>query len=128
MTVAIDTNAYAELARGNTHVRSILEAADRVLVPAIVLGELHSGFALGSQRDRNRNTLSVFLSAPGVAVVPVDTAVAERYGELVRVLRKRGTPIPTNDVWIAATVLETGSRLLSFDSHFADVPGVMSIL
>ena len=128
MRVLVDTNAYAELARGNAHIRALLENVDGIVVSAIVLGELFAGFRLGSKRAENAQRLNEFLRTPGVAVVPVDTGIAERYGELVGILKKNGTPIPTNDVWISATALETGSRMLTFDSHFHQVPGLMMVL
>lgn len=125
MNLSIDTNAYSELAKGNTHIRGLLEVADYVLVSSIVLGELHAGFALGSRRKANIGRLNEFVNATGVSIVAIDSTIAERYGELISILRKNGTPIPTNDVWIAATALETGSRLLSLDTHFQSVPGLM---
>ena len=128
MKLVMDTSAYAELARGNSHLRHILETADEVLVPAVVLGELHAGFRGGTRQHENLELLRSFLSAPGVHVMPVDEGVAERYGDLVTRLRAQGTPIPTNDVWISAITLETGGRLLALDRHFDNVPGIMSAL
>lgn len=128
MRLIIDTNVYAALARGNTHIRSLLEAADRIEVSTIVLGELYAGFRLGSKRTENIRLLSEFLNVPGVDVIQISAAIAERYGELIGVLKDSGTPIPTNDVWIAATALETGSRMLTFDTHFHQVPGLMMVL
>ena len=92
------------------------------------MGELHAGFRLGSRRSQNEKELEKFLEQPGVTIVAPDEAVAERYGELIRVLKERGTPIPMNDVWIAATALETASRMLSFDSHYDLVPGLFMVL
>jgi tRNA(fMet)-specific endonuclease VapC len=67
------------------------------------------------------------LDLPGVQLVTVDAFVADRYGILVKILRKMGTPIPTNDIWIAAAALETGSRLVTYDSHFDCIPGLLVI-
>lgn len=125
MRLIIDTNAYAELARGNPHVRALLEHADEIVVSAIVMGELHAGFRGGSRRQENERQLREFLAAPGVHTISVDESIAERYGEVVRILKAQGTPIPTNGVWIAATALETGCRVLSLDTHFQQVPGLM---
>ena len=128
MRVLIDTNAYSELARGNTRIRSIIENASEVLVSAVVLGELHTGFALGSKELENNQRLAAFLKLPGIHVIDVNRAIAERYGATIVSLRKLGTPLPTNDIWIAATGLETGSRVLTFDAHFDHIPGVMRVL
>ena len=128
MRVLIDTNAYVELGKRNTHIRTILEAAHEIIVSTIVLGELYSGFSLGSKKEQNIREIEEFLGQPGVIVVAPSKDVAERYGEVFRILKKNGTPIPTNDIWIAATALETASRILSFDTHFALVPGIFSVL
>jgi len=128
MRLIIDTNAYAELAKGNAHIRKLLENADEIVVSAVVLGVLYAGFKLGSRKTENIQVLSEFLKTPGVAIIPIDSAIAERYGELIGVLKDNGTPIPTNDVWIAATALETGGRILTSDSHFHQPPGLMMVL
>ena len=128
MRILIDTNAYAELARGNTHIRGLLQSSDEIIVSTIVLGELYAGFKLGTRSSANMGELDEFLHIPGVTIYPPDKAVTERYGEVIRILKENGTPIPTNDAWIAATALETGSRVVSFDSHFSLVPGIMSLL
>lgn len=124
MTLCIDTNAYAAFKRGNEQIKDLLEAADEVIVPAIVLGELHAGFALSSRESVNLKELAVFLQTPGVTIAPVSESVAERYGALMRGLKTMGMPIPTNDVWIASIALETGARLLSFDTHFQRIPAM----
>ncbi len=128
MRLLIDTNVYAQLGKGNTHMRSLVQSADEIVVSSIVLGELHAGFGLGSKRAKNIKELDEFLRQPGVKIVAPDKIIAERYGELIRVLKKNGTPIPTNDVWIAATALETAGRMLSFDTHFGIVPGLFNII
>ena len=123
--VCVDTSAYSHLMRGREALRVRLEEADTVYVPATVLGELYAGFEMGSRPRDNAAELREFLEQPAVSVVHTDENVAERYGKLVPQLRAQGTPIPTNDIWIAAAVLETGSRLLGYDSHFEHVPGVI---
>ena len=124
-SVCVDTSAYSQLLRGREGLRVHLEEADAVYIPATVLGELYAGFEMGSRPSINAAELREFLEQPAVSVVHTDESVAERYGKLVRQLRTQGTPIPTNDIWIAAAVLETGSRLLSYDAHFEHVPGVI---
>jgi tRNA(fMet)-specific endonuclease VapC len=128
MRVTIDTNAYSALGKGDPRVRAIVEAADELVVSTIVLGELHAGFSLGTRKEKNRRELDEFLGKPGVTVLPPSRSIAERYGELIRVLREAGTPLPTNDIWIAATALESGCRVLSMDAHFGDIPGILTVL
>jgi tRNA(fMet)-specific endonuclease VapC len=110
---------------GHAPLTQLLEASEEVLMPATVLGELHAGFELGTRRDANRRQLSEFLALPGVDIIPVSADIAERYGMLVRQLTRQGTPIPTNDIWIAAAALETGARLVSYDPHFEHVQGLI---
>ena len=127
MTVCIDTNAYSALRRGHSQVKSVLESADSVVVPTVVLGELYAGFAAGSREHANLTELERFLDKPGVVVHAVTAGVALRYGRVVHTLRVSGTPIPTNDVWVAATTLECGAHLVTLDSHFNTVPTLVVV-
>lgn len=120
--VCLDTSGYSALMKGEADVARVLESAESILVPAIVLGELYAGFAMGLQRDKNHALLSEFLEQPGCRVVEIGREVAERYGEIVRVLRNQGTPIPTNDIWIAAVTIHFGASLVSNDERFKSVP------
>jgi tRNA(fMet)-specific endonuclease VapC len=123
----MDTSAYAALKRGHGQIRGLLEAADEVVVPTIVLGELYAGFAMGSRELADVRELATFLRIPGMRIEPVTERVAERYGSLMRALRSLGMPVPTNDVWIAAISIETGARILSLDAHFGGIPGVVTV-
>ena len=127
MKVCLDTNAYSAFKRGESRLTEILESAEEVLVPAIVLGELHAGFQMGDRAERNTRELEEFLRRPGVLVAEVDRRVAERYGLLFKALKAVGRPVPTNDLWIAAVAVETGARLLSDDAHFDHIPGVFRL-
>jgi tRNA(fMet)-specific endonuclease VapC len=123
--VCIDTCAYAGLALHRPELVRCVEEAETVFVPSVVLGELFAGFYLGGREKENRHELEEFLDLPGIQVVSVDFSIADRYGILVKTLRKHGTPIPTNDIWIAATALETGARLITYDAHFACIAGLL---
>ncbi|MFW5856823.1 MAG: type II toxin-antitoxin system VapC family toxin [Planctomycetota bacterium] len=123
--VLLDTCAYSDLLRGTGD--DVLEALDRceaVLFSVIVLGELHAGFRAGRHRQKNMETLHDFLAEDPVTILPVTTETAEVFGEVKSALRKGGTPIPINDVWIAAQCLEHGAVLLTRDLHFRHVPGL----
>ncbi|MDA3948399.1 MAG: type II toxin-antitoxin system VapC family toxin [Spirochaeta sp.] len=122
MTICLDTNAYSDFKRGDAETVAALERAARIVVPSVVLGELYAGFHGGSRERRNIEELDAFLAVPGVAVEDVTSAIARQYGLLVNELRIRGTPIPTNDIWIAATALHTGAELVTRDEHFDAVP------
>jgi len=127
MKVCIDTNIYAYMKNGNSEVVDVLEKADEIIVPVIVLGELFAGFYLGKKEKQNIAELSTFLKKPGVSVVVIDSDIAERYGVIVRELKHKGTPIPTNDIWIAAIAMQTGSKLFTKDEHFRHVPGILLV-
>jgi tRNA(fMet)-specific endonuclease VapC len=99
--------------------------ADEIVVNAIVLGELAAGFIKGGRRRRNQEELNRFLSSPRVNVVDVTEETAERYGIILNSLWKAGTPIPTNDIWIAASAMEHGLQILTTDAHYNKVPQVM---
>jgi tRNA(fMet)-specific endonuclease VapC len=125
MRLCLDTNAYSRLMGGYAPLTQLLESAAEVLLPSTVLGELHAGFEMGSRREANRRQIAEFLALPGVETIPVTGDIAERYGLLVSHLTRQGTPIPTNDIWIAATALETSGRLVTYDPHFEHIPGLI---
>lgn len=122
MKLALDTNRYTDLCRGDLSVVEIVEHADEVWVPFIVLGELRAGFAVGSQGSRNEAVLRRFLLKPGVGVLYPNEQTTHHYGAVYRQLRKQGTPIPTNDMWIAALVLQHSLVLFARDTHFDTLP------
>ncbi|MBI9098657.1 MAG: type II toxin-antitoxin system VapC family toxin [Spirochaetaceae bacterium] len=125
MKICLDTNAYSSFKKGNQNIREIMENADEIFVPATVLGELYSGFQIGNLTEKNLSELNEFLSKPGVSIIPTNTDIAFRYGFITKDLRKQGTPIPTNDMWIAAANMDKGSVLLSRDKHFKEIPGLL---
>src|SRR5690242_8546384 len=122
MRVALDTNRYTDLCRGDQSVVQTLEAADEIWLPFIVLGELRAGFAVGTQGVRNEAILRRFLLKPGVAMLYADDQTMHHYASVYRQLRKQGTPIPTNDMWIAALVLQHSLMLYDRDTHFDALP------
>jgi tRNA(fMet)-specific endonuclease VapC len=89
-----------------------------------VLGELFAGFKAGSKEKDNRQLLERFLLKPTVSVLEATTETADVFGLIMASLRKSGTPTPIDDVWIAAHALETGSILVTYDDHFALIPGL----
>jgi len=116
--IVLDTSAYSHF-RGNHHdVVSRIAAADVVYLPTIVLGELEAAFRLGRRTADNRARLEEFLHEDFVNVLPVTGDVARRYGELFVELRSAGTPIPVNDIWIAAATIDAGAELVTFDTDF----------
>jgi tRNA(fMet)-specific endonuclease VapC len=126
--LVLDTSAYSRMRSGDERVHDLLAASEIVLVPATVLGELFGGFELGSRTRENRVALDEFLAEPFVKVVPTSATVARQYGRVFASLRRAGTPIPVNDIWIAAAALDQGACLLTFDQDFEKVPGLDHIL
>ena len=123
MRLALDTSRYSDLCRGNARVVETVAAADEVWLPFIVLGELRAGFAVGTQGSHNEAVLRRFLLKPGVGVLYADEQTTHHYASLYRQLRrKHGTPIPTNDMWIAALVLQHSLTLYDRDTHFDALP------
>jgi len=120
--LALDTNRYTDLCRGDAAVVETIEAADEVWLPFIVLGELRAGFAVGSQGSRNEAILRRFLLKPGIDVLYADEQTTHHYASVYRQLRKQGTPVPTNDMWIAALVLQHSLMLYDRDTHFDALP------
>ena len=126
--ICLDTSAYSHFRRGEPRVVEYLDRAEWVGVPSIVVGELRAGFQLGSRTDDNAGELDEFLSHPFVEILLVGTEVAQFYGEIFADLRSRGRPLPTNDIWIAATAARAGATILTFDEHFESIARVGSIV
>ncbi|MCA8949995.1 MAG: type II toxin-antitoxin system VapC family toxin [Planctomycetes bacterium] len=118
MRLAIDTNRYVDLCRGDSRVVEILSRAQSLHMPFVVLAELRAGFRLGTQTRINERALQRFLAMPTVHIVFPTEATTVHYSDLFRQLREQGTPIPTNDLWIAALVAEHRLTLYSRDEHF----------
>ena len=124
----LDASAYSRFQVGHEAVVDLLDAAEWVGVPAIALGELRTGFALGRRADRNEAALRAFLDNPAVATLAVDEEVSRHYASIVADLRRAGTPLPTNDIWIAATAARSGSLVLTYDRHFESIIRVGSVI
>lgn len=124
MRILLDTNAFSDLARGHRPVVDRVRRAEAVLLSSVVVGELLGGFRRGSRYGENFTLLERFVAQPRVQLLPVTWTTADRYARVYAALRLRGTPIPTNDMWLAAHAMETGAELLSADAHFQHVDGL----
>lgn len=124
MRLALDTNAYVGFARGEDWAVEPMRRADQLLMPVVVLAELRSGFLWGNQGSRNEQGLTRFLNSKRVQVVDANEETTHAYARLFAWLRNKGTPIPTNDIWIAAVTLQHDAILLSRDAHFEKLPQV----
>ncbi len=124
MKLLLDTNAYVELRKGSPAVAALVREAEQLVFSTVVIGELLFGFRNGTRYDKNLAALDDFLNQPWVELQPVTRVTADRFGRVAASLRKAGTPIPTNDIWIAAHAFETGAELITFDRHFESVRGL----
>jgi len=121
----IDTNIYTHALSGDSETTDILQHTPKIAICCISVGELLSGFKGGSREKVNRKELEEFLDASRVQIYGIDEDTAEFYAEILNNLRKKGRPIPTNDIWIAAVALQYGLKLFSKDQHFKYVPGLL---
>jgi predicted nucleic acid-binding protein len=121
----LDTSAYSAFLRGHEELKLALQRADRIVLTPVVLGELGAGFRAGARLKKNEAELRRFLASPRVEVVPIDAETAERYAVILHGLRQAGTPIPTNDIWIAASAMQHGLRVLTTDVHYTRMPQII---
>lgn len=126
--LCLDTSAYSNFRRGEPRVVDHMDRAEWIGVPSVVVGELCAGFLLGTRADENRRELSELLDHPVVEILAITEDVALIYGEIVVDLRHRGRPLPTNDIWIAATAARAGASILTFDRHFRDITRVGALV
>lgn len=124
MRLLIDTNRYSDGDRGDPAVIARFEKATELWIPLVVLGELRAGFMLGGRRKANEANLRRFLSHDHVGVLLPSEETAVYYARVKARLQRAGTPIPANDIWIAAQALEHNLTLDTRDKHFKSVPGL----
>ncbi len=122
--ILLDTNAYTRLLSGGSDVLDCISQARTIYLSVFVLGELHAGFAGGNREQNNREILENFLRKPAVKILNATAETAELFGQLKNTLKRAGTPLPINDLWIGTHALETGSVLVTFDNHFRCIPGL----
>ena len=121
----LDTSAYSAFMRGDESIVQAIREADEICLTLIVLGELKAGFLRGAKRKENEALLVKFLESPRMCLHTLDEDTAERYAVIHQGLRKAGTPIPTNDLWIAASAMQHGLRVLTTDTHFGKIPQIV---
>lgn len=123
--VLIDTNIYSLALKGDAEAVNVLKKIDVIGFSAISIGELFSGFKGGSREMKNREELGFFMDSPRVVVHPIDEYTADFYASILNNLKTAGTPVPTNDIWIAAVAFQHGYQLYSKDRHFDLIPGLV---
>lgn len=124
MRLCLDTSAYSHFKRGEAQVVDLIDRADWIGVPVVVLGELEAGFRQGRRAAQNQTELQAFLASPLVDVLSVTEEIVSTYADIVLDLKKAGTPLPANDIWIAALAVRHGAPVLTYDAHFRSVARV----
>ena len=122
--IILDTNGYTSYLGGDQNILQALACAQITFMSIFVLGELYAGFKGGNREKENIRILRIFLKKPTVTILNASNETAEVFGMVKTSLRQAGTPIPINDVWIASHALETGAVVVTYDKHFAMVPGL----
>lgn len=124
MKVLLDTNAYKIFLHGNEEIKELIANSEETYLSVIVLGELYAGFIGGTKFKFNNEQLEELISKPYINVINLTQNTSQIYGELQNMLKKKGKPIPSNDIWIAAHAIETGSVLITYDKHFKNIDGL----
>jgi len=123
--IAIDTNIYVGFKNKQAAIIELFQNCDYIGMDITVIAELYAGFMLGDREKKNREELATFLNSPRVEILPHDLATAEYYALIVKELKLKGKPIPTNDIWVAATAMQHGLALFSADRHFESIKGLL---
>ena len=119
--IALDTNAFGLCDTGHKQALKMVEKADQLFLPIIVYGELYYGFRHGTRFSKNLERLDRFIDLFKVEIIEIDIAVAQKFGDIYAYLRRKGIPLPTNDIWISACCQEVGCTLLTADRHFLNI-------
>jgi predicted nucleic acid-binding protein len=123
--IILDTNYYAAFKRNETEAVSLLKRVEYIGINTVILGELLAGFRCGNRERENRIELDQFLDSPRVFTIALDDETAEFYAQVFSELRQKGRPIPSNDLWLAASALQHGLALATYDEHFSSVSGLL---
>jgi len=123
--ILIDTNAYAAFKKNETGAVDVFKIVEYIGVNIVVLGELLSGFKGGTKEVKNRKELEQFLDSPRVNLIQLDEETAEFYARVYWDLKRKGKPVPTNDLWVAASAMRHGLALFTYDEHFDSIDGLI---
>lgn len=125
--ITIDTNSYRAFKKADTDAVEIIRRVPNIIISPVVIGELLGGFVLGNREEINRNELEFFLSSPRIKFASIDRNTSEYYAKIYKELRGKGKPIPINDLWIAATAMQYGGAIFTYDGHFEHINDLIVI-
>jgi len=123
--IILDTNYYAAFKKDESAAVNLLRRTDFIGINTVILGELLAGFRCGSREEMNRKELDDFLDSPRVNLLPIDDETAEFYAQVFHELKQQGRPIPSNDLWLAASALQHGLAIATYDDHFSYISGLL---
>ena len=127
MRIVVDTNRYRDFCEGVPEALEQFRKASAIMIPFVTLAELRAGFLAGSEKGSNARVLSLFLTRPRVQILWPDEETTNHYSRVWLQLRRQGTPIPTNDLWIAALAIQHNLALYSRDSHFDHLAQIVRV-
>jgi tRNA(fMet)-specific endonuclease VapC len=122
--ILIDTNAYVAFKRGEQAILEVVQLAEVIVVSPIMLGELLAGFEGGNKAKQNHGELEQFLESSRIRIYPITSDTSHFFSMIFSNLKRKGRPIPTNDIWIAAQALEHGCVVCTYDKHFQAIEGL----
>lgn len=125
--ILVDTNIYSDAMRGKQYAVEIFTRYEQIFFSPIIIGELLSGFKRGNQEKKNKHQLKEFLARERIFELSISPDTAEFYAFILEQLKKKGTPIPTNDIWIAASAMENGAAIATRDEHFGKINGIIVV-
>ncbi len=123
--ILVDTNGYAAFKRNDPAATGVIRSVEFIGLSVIVLGELLGGFKGGSREEKNIEELNEFMDSPRVHLLQIDEETAEFYAKIYWDLKKKGKPIPSNDMWVAASAMRHGLSLFTLDDHFNNIDGLI---
>lgn len=123
--ILIDTNVYASFKRNDPISLGVFRRVEYIGVNVIVLGEILCGFKGGTKESENIKELNKFLDSPRVYILSIDDETSDFYAKIYWDLKKKGRPIPANDMWVAASSMQHGLSLFTYDEHFKQVNGLL---
>ncbi len=125
MKILLDTSAYVAFKLNNEEIVEVITNSDEIIFSPVVMGELLYGFRNGTKFKQNMDELNQFLSHEIVELIKIGDITSDRYSRIAQQLKSNGTPIPTNDIWIAAQAIEHGAELITCDNHFEKIAGLI---
>lgn len=123
--LVLDTSAYSGFNRGDKRLKPFFQSDKQIFMPLIVIGELRAGFSLGTKNRENEALLQKLLDSPNVSTITISDKTTRLFAAIFQRLKLAGTPINTNDIWIAALTLECNGMLVTLDSDFKRVPDLL---